>query len=81
MVFSFSSDFRHCLPFAVSAKRNTLFLYAVASTRRCGFSSLWISQDLSQSQLFWRVLRPCDTEGIPLHMPKGTSSLRSAEWI
>ena len=40
MVFSFSSDLRHCLPLAVSASKNTLFLYAVASTRRCGLSSL-----------------------------------------
>ena len=53
MVFSFSSDFRHCLPLAVSASRNTLFLYAVASTRRCGLSSL---QGPSSNSVAWRLM-------------------------
>ena len=59
MVFSLSSDFRHCLLLAVSANRNTLFLYAVASTRRWGFSSLWPATTLVKartSQLGQKVL-------------------------
>ena len=66
MVFSFSSDFRHCLPFAVSARRNTLFLYAVASTKRWGFSSLRPAR--TSAGALWLGM------GIPLYNARTTAS-------
>ena len=68
MVFSFSSDFRHCLPFAVSARRNTLFLYAVASTKRWGFSSLRPARTSASAGALWLGM------GIPLYNARTTAS-------